>query len=113
MSLVTKVAGDFEIRSDLIKHEYAPEWGYCRGNVTVATAKVIGDLVQADGAIAATAAAIVGVVMKDVAAGGSALVLQRGACGVLKSALKYGALVPADVDAKLASMGIQVIREFV
>lgn len=106
---VTQVAGDFEIRSDLIKHEYAPQWGYCRGNVTVAAAKVIGDLVQADGAIAATEAAIVGVVMKDIAGAGSAMVLKRGPVGVLESAINYGALTKATVDAKLESLGIQVI----
>lgn len=107
---VTKIASDFEILSDLIKHEYAPQWGYCRGNVTVAAAKVIGDLVQADGALAATEAAIVGVVMKDTAAGGSALILKRGPAGVLKSTLNYAALTPATVDAKLESLGIQVIK---
>jgi hypothetical protein len=113
MSLVTKVASDFEIRSDLIKHEYSPVYGYCRGNVTVAAAKVIGDLVQADGAVPATVAAITGVVMKDTAAGGSAIVLKRGPVGILKSTINYGALVVADVDAKLETLGIQVIREFV
>jgi hypothetical protein len=107
---VTKVASDFNILSDLIKHEYAPQWGYCRDNVTVAAAKVAGDLVQANGAIAATEAAIIGVVMKDVAAGGSALILKRGPAGVLKSSIKYGSLTPATVDARLEALGIQVIR---
>lgn len=106
---VTKVAEDFSILSDLIKHEYAPQWGYCRGNITVAAAKVRGDLLQADGAIAATEAAIVGVVMKDVAAGGSALVLERGPVGVLEAAINYGALTKATVDARLEALGIQVI----
>jgi hypothetical protein len=113
MSLVTKVSSDFEIRSDLLKHEYAPQWGYCRGNVTVAAAKVIGDLVQADGAVPANVAAITGVVMKDTAAGGSAIVLRRGPVGILKTTINYGVLTPADVDARLEALGIQVIREFV
>lgn len=107
---VTLVASDFEIRSDLIKHEYLPNYGYCRGNITVASAKVIGDLLQADGAIAATEAAIVGVVMKDIAGAGSALVLKRGPVAVLESAINYGALVKATVDARLEALGIQVIK---
>ena len=110
---VTQVATDFTNLSDLIKHEYKPEYGYCRGNVTVAAAKVRGQLVQADGAVAATESAIVGVVMFDAAAGDSAMILKRGPAAVLKTALVYGALTPATVDAKLESLGIQVVREYV
>lgn len=108
---MTKIASDFNVESDLIKHEYGITWGYCRDNVTVATAKTRGQLVQADGALAATEAAIVGIVIKDVAAGGSAVILKRGAAGVLKTSINYGALTPATVDAKLESLGIQVIKE--
>ncbi|QCQ57949.1 hypothetical protein Barba22A_gp098 [Rheinheimera phage vB_RspM_Barba22A] len=110
---VTKVASDFTNESDLIKHESGKIWGYCRGNVTVAAAKVRGDLIQADGALAATEAAIVGVVINDTAAGESAQYLKRGECGVLKTALVYAALTPATVDARLEALGIQVIREYV
>lgn len=109
---MTKIASDFNIESDLIKHEYSPQWGYCRDNVTVAAAKVRGDLVDATGAVPATTGAIVGVVTKDVAAGGSAEYLKRGPVGVLKTSINVGALTPADVYARLEALGIQVINEY-
>ena len=110
---VTKVANDFTILSDLIKHEYKPEWGYCRGNITVASAKVRGNLLLANGNLPADDAGVanvVGVVLKDIAGAGSAIVLKRGPVGILESMIQYGTLTKATVDAKLESLGIQVIK---
>ena len=109
---MAKIATDFEIQSDLIKHEYAPQWGYCRGNITVPAAKVIGDLVTSAGGVPAAAADIAGVVMRNTAAGGSALVLQRGPVGVLATTLKLGSLTKSAVVARLNALGIQVIEEY-
>lgn len=109
---MAKIATDFEIQSDLIKHEYLPQWGYCRGNITVGAAKVIGDLVTDAGGVPATAADIDGVVMKDTASGASALCLVRGPVGVLATTLNLGLLAKADVVARLNALGIQVIEEY-
>lgn len=109
---MAKIATDFSVLSDLIKHEYAPQWGYCRGNATVAAAKVRGDLITAAGGVPAAAANIDGVVLEDTAAGGSAQYIKRGPVGVLKTSLNLGALVEADVYARLEALGIQVINEY-
>lgn len=109
---MAKIASDFSVLSDLIKHEYSPQWGYCRTNITASGAKVRGDLIAAAGGVPAAAANIVGVVMEDCANGASALVLQRGPAGVLKTSLNLGLLAEADVVAQLEALGIQVINEY-
>lgn len=103
--------------SNVVKQEYLPDLAYCR-DVAVyngaAKTFVVGELVAADGAVPATAADIVGVVMFETVAPATTdtnlVVLARGPATVSKSGLVLGLLAVADVVAKLETLGIQVLE---
>lgn len=127
---VTKVASDFAVLSDLIKHEYKPEWGYCRTNVTyngaaltlaqgtllgkiTATGKyIVVDKDASDGS-QVVAAVVLQETVAPATTDTSVLVAFRGPMGVLKTGLVAGDTVSATVNTQLESLGIQVIREYV
>ena len=71
------------------------------------------DLVAVDGTTPATAAAIAGIVVKDVSAPATTntavVILARGAAGVSTAGLKLGTLALADVKAKLLTLDIKVL----
>lgn len=101
--------------SHLVKQELFPENAYCREVVVyngAAKTFVVGELVAAAGAVPATAADIVGVVMEEKAAAASTntnvLTIARGPAIVSKAALVLGSLAVADVVAQLKTMGIIV-----
>lgn len=126
---MAKIASDFSVLSDLIKHEYAPQWGYCRDNVvyngaalTLARGTLLGKVtatgkyIVADKDAADGSAVVAAVVMEATTAPAttdtSVIVLTRGPVGVLKTSLVLGDTVAADVYAQLEALGIQVINEY-
>ena len=126
---MAKIASDFSVLSDLIKHEYAPQWGYCRDNVvyngaalTLARGTLLGKVtatgkyIVADKDAADGSAVVAAVVMEATTAPAttdtSVMALTRGPVGVLKTSLVLGDTVAADVYAQLEALGIQVINEY-
>ncbi len=110
------IAQDTKHLSNLIKYELFPEFGHCRDVITYNGRTkdfAIGDLVDADGAVPATAAAIAGIVVQNTTAATatdtSVIVLARGAAGVSQAGIKLGTLAIADVKAKLLTLGIKVL----
>ncbi len=113
---MTVIATDTQRLSNLVKREHGDDVSYCREVVTyndVAKDFAIGDLVDIDGVVPATAGAIYGVVMQDVSAPATTatkvLVLFRGPATVSKFGLNVGLLAAADVYAALEAKGIQVL----
>lgn len=114
---MTMFAQDTQRFSNLVKYEQFPEFAHCREVVTyngAAKSFAIGDLVDVNGAVPATAAAIFGVVIADVNAAlntdTAVLVLARGAAGVSTAGLKLGLLAAADVKAALLANGIKTLQ---
>ena len=111
-----KIATDTQRFSNLVKYELFPEFRHCREVITyngAAKQFAIGDLVAVDGTTPATAAAIAGIVVKDVSAPATTntavVILARGAAGVSTAGLKLGTLALADVKAKLLTLDIKVL----
>ena len=111
-----KIDQETQRLSNLVKYELFPEFRHCREVITyngVAKQFAIGDLVAVDGTTPATAAAIAGIVVKDVSAPATTntavIVLARGAAGVSQAGIKLGTLAIADVKAKLLTLGIKVL----
>lgn len=134
---MAKVASDFKIVSDLVKHEYKPEYGYCRKVVTVnetaetvlSIGSVLGkvtadgkyktsDPVAVDGSEAA-AAVVVEAITVPAATDTEVEVLVRGPVGVLEDSagglvfdVAHDATQTATAEAELEALGFQVIRKF-
>ena len=111
-----KIATDTQRLSNLVKYELFPEFGHCRDVILYnSTAKdfTIGDLVDVNGTVPATAADIAGIVVQNTTAANSTdtavIVLARGAAGVSQAGIKLGTLAIADVKAKLLTLGIKVL----
>ena len=111
-----KIATDTQRFSNLVKYELFPEFRHCRDVITYnGTAKnfAIGDLVDANGGVPATAADIAGIVVQDVSAPATTdtaiIVLARGAAGVTDVGIKLGTLTLANVKAKLLTLDIKVL----
>ena len=126
---MTKIATDFTNESDLIKHEYLPQWGYCRDNVvyngaalTWARGTLLGKITASGKYIVADkdavdgSAVVAAVVMEDTVVPATTdtpvLALTRGPAGVLKTSLVLGDTVAATVYSQLEALGIQVINEY-
>lgn len=134
---MAKVSTDFKIVSDVVKHEYKPEFGYCRKVVTVNEASetelslgsVLGK-VTADGKYKVSdpdavdgsevAAAVVVAPLTVAATTDTEVeVLVRGPVGVLESAagglvfdVAHDATQTATAEAELEALGFQIIRKF-
>lgn len=126
---MAKIASDFSVLSDLIKHEYSPQWGYCRDNVvyngaalTLARGTLLGKVtatgkyIVADKDAVDGSAVVAAIVLEDTVVPAttdtSVLVMNRGPAGVLKTSLVLGDTVAATVYSQLEALGIQVINEY-
>lgn len=111
------IATDTYTFGNTFKEELWSSSGYCRGTVVyngAAKTFKVGDLVGAAGVVPATAAAIVGVVMRDATAALNTdtkiLIARRGPIQVNASGLNLGLLDAADVEAALEAKGFQVLE---
>lgn len=102
---------------NVFKEELWASSAYCRGTVVyngAAKSFKVGDLVAVNGGVPATAAAIVGVVMRDATAALNTntklLIARRGPIQVNAGGLNLGALAAADVAAALDAKGFQVLE---
>lgn len=112
------IATEHDFPGDTFKLEYAADVAYTRTTVTyngAAKTFAIGDLVGATGAAPALVGDIVGIVRFPVSAplntATKVVIVHRGPATVRAAGLNLGALVAADVAAKLETMGIQVLAD--
>lgn len=111
------IATENQSFGNVFKEELWASSAYCRGTVTyngAAKTFKVGDLVDAVGAVPATAADTVGVVMRDATAplntATKVLIARRGPIQVNAGGLNLGLLAAADVAAALDAKGFQVLE---
>ena len=111
------IATENQSFGNVFKEELWASGAYCRGTVTyngAAKTFKVGDLVAAAGAVPATTADIVGVVMRDATAplntATKVLIARRGPIQVNAGGLILGLLDAADVAAALDAKGFQVLE---
>lgn len=112
------IANEHAFPGDVFKHEYQDAPAYTRKELTyngAARSFVVGELVEADGTVAAAVADVVGVVRFPVDAAlntdTAVVACVRGPASVRAAGLSLGGLDAALVAAKLETLGIQVLAD--